>query len=423
MNKEEQKEIIIGLEEYIDTKTLKGDINEDNMESLLTDKKILQDIDDCFKGQTNISDEYISYLTDNSILKDLIETLLFEKNKMNDSFDDIINRNKDDIIKNYFDSIKNIKIFTPEEEREIFARLRKIEKKLSEETNPDTYKKYEKIRDEIRNEIITRNLKLVVSIAKRKKKNNDQFMEYIQEGNLGLYKAIEKFDLNKKTKFSTYAHWWIRHSITRFIENQTKTIKIPSYVYQLIPKWKKINEAIQEERNTDKIDYMEIAQRELENEVDENKIINRAKLIKEVLNVYTNPVSLDYAYSEEDDNLQNIIPDKNAEDPQKQTETNIIIETIEEILQKVEPREKNRMMFEMRFGLNRYDVHTYRKIGEKFNITRQGAETRVKFTTNKVKKELNKERYKDIIEELLTKIDPPERIDSKPVKTKIKKAV
>ncbi len=246
----------------------------------------------------------------------------------------------DDPVKVYLKEIGRVPLLTPEEETSLAMRIiegdEKAKKRLSEA-----------------------NLRLVVSIAKRYVGRGMQFLDLIQEGNLGLIKAVEKFDYTKGFKFSTYATWWIRQAITRAIADQARTIRIPVHMVETINKVKKVSSQLLH-KNGHEPSAEEIAE-ELEMPVDK---------VREIMRVAQEPVSLETPIGEEEDShLGDFIPDDDAPAPADAASHTLLKEQLEEVLASLTDREAK--VLRLRFGLEDGRPRTLEEVGKEFDVTRE----------------------------------------------------
>ncbi len=246
----------------------------------------------------------------------------------------------DDPVKVYLKEIGRVPLLTPEEETALAMRIidgdEAAKKRLSEA-----------------------NLRLVVSIAKRYVGRGMQFLDLIQEGNLGLIKAVEKFDYTKGFKFSTYATWWIRQAITRAIADQARTIRIPVHMVETINKVKKISSQLLH-KNGHEPTAEEIAD-ELGMPVDK---------VREIMRVAQEPVSLETPIGEEEDShLGDFIPDDDAPAPADAASHTLLKEQLEEVLSSLTEREAK--VLRLRFGLEDGRPRTLEEVGKEFDVTRE----------------------------------------------------
>ena len=258
--------------------------------------------------------------------------------------DEYENAKLDDPVRMYLKEIGKIPLLTPEEELEVAKDL------VSED---------EKARDAARKRMSEANLRLVVSIAKRYVGRGMQLLDLIQEGNLGLMKAVEKFDYTKGYKFSTYATWWIRQSITRAIADQARTIRIPVHMVETINKVLRTSHSMVQSLGREPT-TQEIA---AELHMDVQKV-------EEILKIAQEPVSLETPIGEEDDShLGDFIQDDDASQPAEEASYTLLREQLEEVLKTLTPREEE--VLRMRFGLIDGKPHTLEEVGKKFDVTRE----------------------------------------------------
>ncbi len=246
----------------------------------------------------------------------------------------------DDPVRIYLKEIGRVPLLTPEEEMLI------AEKILDGD-------------DEACKRLVEANLRLVVSIAKRYLGRGMQFLDLIQEGNLGLMKAVEKFDHTKGFKFSTYATWWIRQAITRAIADQARTIRIPVHMGETINKIKKASSQLLHE-NGHEPTIEEIA----------DFLSMPEDKIREAMRVSQEPVSLETPIGEEEDShLGDFIPDDSAVTPQDAASQMMLKEQLDSVLSSLTPREEK--VIRLRFGLDDGRPRTLEEVGEEFNVTRE----------------------------------------------------
>ena len=259
-------------------------------------------------------------------------------------YDDLGEGRLDDPVRMYLKEIGKIKLLTPEEELE-------VAKKMVEGDEQE--------RDAARKRMSEANLRLVVSIAKRYVGRGMQLLDLIQEGNLGLMKAVEKFDYTKGYKFSTYATWWIRQSITRAIADQARTIRIPVHMVETINRVLRTSHSMVQKLGREPT-TTEIAQ-ELHMEVSK---------VEEILKIAQEPVSLETPIGEEEDShLGDFIQDDEASQPSEEASYTLLREQLEEVLSTLTPREEQ--VLRMRFGLIDGKPHTLEEVGKEFDVTRE----------------------------------------------------
>ena len=246
----------------------------------------------------------------------------------------------DDPVKVYLKEIGRVPLLTPEEEIELAERM----------AQGDPY---------ARKRLSEANLRLVVSIAKRYVGRGMQFLDLIQEGNLGLIKAVEKFDHTKGFKFSTYATWWIRQAITRAIADQARTIRIPVHMVETINKLIRVSRQLLQELGREPSPE-EIAE-ELDMPVDR---------VREILKISQEPVSLETPIGEEEDShLGDFIQDDNVPVPAEAAAATLLKEQLDEVLNTLTDREQK--VLRLRFGMNDGRARTLEEVGKEFDVTRE----------------------------------------------------
>lgn len=246
----------------------------------------------------------------------------------------------DDPVKVYLKEIGRVPLLTGEEEIELARRM----------GNGD---------EEARKRLSEANLRLVVSIAKRYVGRGMQFLDLIQEGNLGLIKAVEKFDYTKGYKFSTYATWWIRQAITRAIADQARTIRIPVHMVETI------NKVVRVERQL----LQELGRQPQANEIAQVMGMSVEK-VREIMKVAQEPVSLETPIGEEEDShLGDFIPDEDAPAPAEAASHILLREQLGDVLHTLTSREEK--VLRLRFGLDDGRPRTLEEVGKEFNVTRE----------------------------------------------------
>ena len=246
----------------------------------------------------------------------------------------------DDPVRMYLKEIGKVNLLTAEEEVELAMRMAEGDK-------------------EAKKRMAEANLRLVVSIAKRYVGRGMLFLDLIQEGNLGLIKAVEKFDYSKGYKFSTYATWWIRQAITRAIADQARTIRIPVHMVETINKVMRISRQLLQELGHDPTPE-EIAE-------DMGMPVEK---VREILKIAQEPVSLETPIGEEEDShLGDFIPDEDASEPAEAASFTLLKEQLSEVLGTLTPREEK--VLRLRFGIEDGRTRTLEEVGREFNVTRE----------------------------------------------------
>ena len=283
-------------------------------------------------------------VVDDDPIADVQDTVLTEDNV--DDFEDSLSSEGvtiDDPVKVYLKEIGRVPLLSPDEEIQLALAI--------QNGGPEGERAKQRLSEA--------NLRLVVSIAKRYVGRGMQFLDLIQEGNLGLIKAVEKFDHTKGFKFSTYATWWIRQAITRAIADQARTIRIPVHMVETINKVKKVSSQLLHE-NGHEPSAEEIAER-LDMPVDK---------VREIMRVAQEPVSLETPIGEEEDShLGDFIPDDEAPVPAEAASQTLLKEQLADVLKTLTPREEE--VLRLRFGLKDGRPRTLEEVGKVFNVTRE----------------------------------------------------
>ena len=275
--------------------------------------------------------------------------------------------NIDDPVKVYLKEIGRVPLLSADEEVDLAVRMSQGD-------------------EAARRRLSEANLRLVVSIAKRYVGRGMQFLDLIQEGNLGLIKAVEKFDHTKGFKFSTYATWWIRQAITRAIADQARTIRIPVHMVETINKVKKVNSLLLHQNGHDPSSEQIAA--ELDMPVEK---------VREIMRVAQEPVSLETPIGEEEDShLGDFIPDDDAPAPSDVASHTLLKEQLDEVLSTLTPREEK--VLKLRFGLEDGRSRTLEEVGKEFNVTRERIRQIEAKALRKLRHPSRSKRLKDFLE-------------------------
>ena len=326
-------------------------------------------------GIDTVGEDYLPELADDLVppaeeLEEIPEEEIVDPNTLVDSF------GIDDPVRMYLKEIGKVNLLTPEEEIELAqdmgagdaakeqmeemerARREGEEIELSAEDEAEL-KRLVKRGEAAKQRLAEANLRLVVSIAKRYVGRGMLFLDLIQEGNLGLIKAVEKFDYTKGYKFSTYATWWIRQAITRAIADQARTIRIPVHMVETINKVIRVSRQLLQELGHDPTPE-EIAE-EMSMPVDK---------VREILKIAQEPVSLETPIGEEEDShLGDFIPDEDASEPSEAASFTLLKEQLVDVLSTLTPREEK--VLKLRFGIEDGRTRTLEEVGKEFNVTRE----------------------------------------------------
>ena len=300
------------------------------------------DVEQVDKLYSMLEGQNIEIVEEGASLDDDIDDLDVDSHDNDDALDlsFVDGVNIDDPVKVYLKEIGRVPLLTSEEEVELAQRMAEgdaaAKKRLAEA-----------------------NLRLVVSIAKRYVGRGMQFLDLIQEGNLGLIKAVEKFDHTKGFKFSTYATWWIRQAITRAIADQARTIRIPVHMVETINKVIRVSRQLLQELGHDPTPE-EIAE----------EMSMPVERVREILKIAQEPVSLETPIGEEEDShLGDFIPDDDAPAPADAASHTLLKEQLSEVLKTLTPREEK--VLRLRFGLEDGRSRTLEEVGKEFNVTRE----------------------------------------------------
>ena len=267
-------------------------------------------------------------------LEEVTEEEMNETEAMADTF------STDDPVRMYLKEIGKVPLLTPEEEQDLAKRMAEGD-------------------EEAKRRMAEANLRLVVSIAKRYVGRGMLFLDLIQEGNLGLIKAVEKFDYTKGYKFSTYATWWIRQAITRAIADQARTIRIPVHMVETINKVIRVSRQLLQQLGHDP--SPEEISAEMGMPVDK---------VREILKIAQEPVSLETPIGEEEDShLGDFIPDEGASEPSEAASFTLLKEQLVDVLSTLTPREEK--VLKLRFGIEDGRTRTLEEVGKGFNVTRE----------------------------------------------------
>ena len=281
-----------------------------------------------------IDDDMLPDVEDIAEIEEVTEEEISRTDELADSF------STDDPVRMYLKEIGKVPLLTPDEEVALAERM----------ADGD---------EEAKKRMTEANLRLVVSIAKRYVGRGMLFLDLIQEGNLGLIKAVEKFDHTKGYKFSTYATWWIRQAITRAIADQARTIRIPVHMVETINKTIRVSRQLLQELGHDP------SAEEIAAEMD-----MPVEKVRDILKIAQEPVSLETPIGEEEDSkLGDFLPDEDASEPSEAASFSLLREQLEEVLDTLAPREKK--VLELRFGIVDGRTRTLEEVGKEFNVTRE----------------------------------------------------
>ena len=321
-------------------------------------------------GIETVGEDYMPDLADTAEppveeIEGIAEEEIVDPNTLIDNF------GTDDPVRMYLKEIGKVNLLTSEEEVELaqamtagtaaqeqLDELKESGEEIPEELRLELEKTIKK-GERARQRLAEANLRLVVSIAKRYVGRGMQFLDLIQEGNLGLIKAVEKFDYVKGFKFSTYATWWIRQAITRAIADQARTIRVPVHMVETINKVIRVSRQLLQELGHDPTPE-EIAE----------EMNMPAERVREILKIAQEPVSLETPIGEEEDShLGDFIPDEDASEPAEAASFTLLKEQLVEVLSTLTPREEK--VLKLRFGIEDGRTRTLEEVGKEFNVTRE----------------------------------------------------
>lgn len=339
-------------------------LDDDTMDNLYNwiDENLIEFID----GEELDEDEVLDDdLSDEDL--DEEDSIAEEISQLEKTFANASHAKINDPVKMYLKEIGQIPLLDPKEEPIIARQIQEGEEAKEAMKSPDLSdeekKKLAKVvadGEQAKQTLISSNLRLVVSIAKKYVGRGMLFLDLIQEGNCGLIKAVEKFDYTKGFKFSTYATWWIRQSITRAIADQARTIRIPVHMVETINKLTRIQRQLVQDLGRDPLPE-EIAEK-MEN--------ISAEKVREIQKIALDPVSLETPIGEEDDShLGDFIEDKDTLSPDDYTNNQLLKDEINAVLQGLTEREEK--VLRLRFGLLDGRTRTLEEVGKEFNVTRE----------------------------------------------------
>ena len=364
------------LLELVESGSRKGKLSSGEMmevlESITLETEQLDKVYDVLEnlGVDTAGDDFVPELDDEVLpstddLEDISEEEIVDPNTLVDSFA------IDDPVRMYLKEIGKVDLLTPEQEvdlaqrmgagaaaKEQLAELEKTGEELPEEVMKELNRAI-KSGDRAKQQLAEANLRLVVSIAKRYVGRGMLFLDLIQEGNLGLIKAVEKFDYTKGYKFSTYATWWIRQAITRAIADQARTIRIPVHMVETINKVIRVNRQLLQELGHDP--SPEETAEEMGMPVEK---------VREILKIAQEPVSLETPIGEEEDShLGDFIEDDTASEPSEAASFTLLKEQLVDVMSTLTPREEK--VLRLRFGIEDGRSRTLEEVGKEFNVTRE----------------------------------------------------
>jgi RNA polymerase primary sigma factor len=333
----------VNIQDLIDKAKAKGTLsNSEIMQALGNSDYDIDQIDKLYEALEGLGIDVTEYFNDEEKYDEDIENDL-ENYESADDMEQLLAQKGlaiDDPVKMYLKEIGKVPLLSPEREAEL--------SKLMSEGN-----------EKAKKELVEANLRLVVSIAKRYVGKGLFFLDLIQEGNLGLMKAVSKFDYTKGYKFSTYATWWIRQAITRAIADQARTIRIPVHMVETIHKVTKVQRQMLQECGRD-VSADEIAK----------EMSMSPEKVREIIKIAQDPISLETPVGEEEDShIGDFIEDDTSPAPADAASYTLLREQLEEVLHTLTPREEQ--VLKLRFGLEDGRTRTLEEVGQQFNITRE----------------------------------------------------
>ncbi len=361
--KSKEQNVDVSQKQFLDAVSALN-LDDDTMDDLYNwiDENLIEFID----GEELDEDEVLDDdLSDEDL--DEEDSIAEEISQLEKTFANASHAKINDPVKMYLKEIGQIPLLDPKEEPIIARQIQEGEEAKEAMKNPDLSdeekKKLAKViadGEQAKQTLISSNLRLVVSIAKKYVGRGMLFLDLIQEGNCGLIKAVEKFDYTKGFKFSTYATWWIRQSITRAIADQARTIRIPVHMVETINKLTRIQRQLVQDLGRDPLPE-EIAEK-MEN--------ISAEKVREIQKIALDPVSLETPIGEEDDShLGDFIEDKDTLSPDDYTNNQLLKDEINAVLQGLTEREEK--VLRLRFGLLDGRTRTLEEVGKEFNVTRE----------------------------------------------------
>ena len=361
--KSKEQNVDVSQKQFLDAVSALN-LDDDTLDDLYNwiDENLIEFIDGDELDEDDLTDDD---LNDEDL--DEEDSIAEEISQLEKTFANASHAKINDPVKMYLKEIGQIPLLDPKEEPIIARQIQEGEQAKEDMKNPDLSdeekKKLAKIiadGEEAKQTLISSNLRLVVSIAKKYVGRGMLFLDLIQEGNCGLIKAVEKFDYTKGFKFSTYATWWIRQSITRAIADQARTIRIPVHMVETINKLTRIQRQLVQDLGRDPLPE-EIAEK-MEN--------ISAEKVREIQKIALDPVSLETPIGEEDDShLGDFIEDKDTLSPDDYTNNQLLKDEINAVLQGLTEREEK--VLRLRFGLLDGRTRTLEEVGKEFNVTRE----------------------------------------------------